>query len=69
MAGIARIDERVCNLDAKVCDMRDTAIKRLDDHAGRVKSLELSRARYKGIAWAGSALAAAAGSVVAYFKS
>ena len=66
---VARVDERVRSLDVKVCDMRDTTIERLNDHTARVKSLELTRARQRGAAGVIVTLAAAVGSVVAYFKS
>ncbi len=66
---VARVDERVRGLDAKVCDMRDTTIERLNDHTARVKSLELTRARQRGAAGVVITLAAMVTSVVAYFKS
>ena len=66
VAAVARVEVGVEGLNEKVDDIRDTAVKRLDDHAGRIRSLELARSRLKGVA---AAVVAVAGSAIAYWKS
>jgi hypothetical protein len=67
-AVVARIDEGVKNLNGKVEALATVTEKRLGDHAGRVRSLELFRSRLKGGGAAVSFLLAFTGAIGLYFR-
>ncbi len=73
---IARVEEGVAHLNEKMGLINDNVIQRLEEHqerfnnhAGRVKSLETTRARQKGAGAALGAVTAVVGSLLAFFKN
>lgn len=64
----ARIDANVENLVKSVDTLKKDTTVRLNDHADRVKSLELSRSRFKGGGAVLSFLVVAVGAVSTYFR-
>ena len=69
IASVARVGAGVERIDEKVDDLRETSVKRLDAHAGKIRSLELTRSRQRGIAAALGAVGAAAASFFTFLKS
>jgi len=61
----AEILASVARIETTLDELKDVSVRRLNDHADRVRSLELTRARQRGA----GALVAGLGSVLlVYFK-
>ena len=60
---VAKILAAVARIEATLADLKEVSVTRLNDHAGRVRSLEMTRARQRGA----GALLATLGSVAAWF--
>ena len=67
IAAVARVEEGVRGLDEKLEAMRQASIKRLDNHAERINSLEASRDKRTGAARLSLAAVGILGSLGAYF--
>ena len=50
MAAIAKVEEGILGLHAKVDDLKDVSVKRLNAHADKIDSLERTRDRQWGAA-------------------
>ena len=59
----AKILASVARIETTLTELKEVSVKRLNDHADRVRSLELTRARQRGA----YALLGALGSVAAWF--
>ena len=61
---VAKILATVARIETTLDDLKEVSITRLNDHASRVRSLEMTRARQRG---AYALVVVAAGSVGAWF--
>lgn len=68
MASTARVEAGVVNLNEKVDDLKEVTVKRLDDHAAGIRSLELTRSRQRGGAGVLAAVTTMAGSFIAFWR-
>ena len=68
MTEIAKVGEGVVRIDEKIDDLKEVSVVRLNDHAVRVRSLELTRARQWGAAKVAGMVGGALGSLAAYLK-
>ena len=59
----AQILASVARIETSLTELKEVSVRRLNDHADRVRSLELTRARQRGAA----GLLSAIGSVAAWF--
>lgn len=61
----AKILVSVTGIEITLKELKEVSVKRLNDHADRVRSLELTRARQRG---AGALIAVMGSVVVAYLR-
>ena len=66
IAGVARVEEGVRGLDGKFEAMRQSSLKRLDQHAKRIHSLEASRDKRTGAARLAAVAVGVLGTLGAY---
>ena len=68
MAGIARVEGHCLRLDEHLDRLEEVSVKRLDNHAGRVDSLEGTRDKCKGGIKIIAALVAMSGAIAIWIR-
>ena len=65
---VADIKATVARIETTLEELKEVSVYRLNDHAGRVDSLERTRDRQKGAARVVAVLSGGLGVALAYFK-
>ena len=68
MVAIAKVEEGITGLHAKVDDLKDVSVKRLNAHASKIDSLERTRDRQWGAAKLSAVGLAVLGAVVGFLR-
>lgn len=68
MATVARVEEGIKSIDEKIDGLREVSVKRLNDHASRVDSLEQTRDRQRGAAKLSGVVVLVFGAVLSWLR-